>query len=83
MGADRGRDAGDGAEHADRGDGAGLRDCGVPEFEPTRHFLWSDADSVDVVWNVDGEHHAVLRFDLRPGLVLRLEVRPKGEDARL
>ena len=56
---------------------------GLPEFDPARHYLWSDASSVDVVWNVDGEHHAVLRFDLRPGRVLRLEVRPKGEGARL
>ena len=37
--------------------------------------MWSDADRVELVWN--GEHHALLHFDLRPRRVLRLEVRPK------
>ena len=56
---------------------------GLPEFDRARHRLWSDADSVDLVWNAGGEHHAVLHFDLRPGRVLRLEVRPEPGGARL
>ena len=28
---------------------------GLPEFDRARHRLWSDADSVDLVWNAGGE----------------------------
>ena len=52
---------------------------GLPrEFATATHRVVSSAETVHVVWNLDGEYHLVLGFDLYEGCVITVECVPRA-----